>query len=147
MGIQGLYSKEGEMLSRRDLALLPEGTVIRCHVHARNADQLLERLVSTAERHHGAGAVLPKRTAHFGSRIIVEPGDHDQVSMATDYMVTLSSPPLKVSASFGVARPDFHGGRKKQIPRKIEWLKAPTEKPRTTSNQSRRRLKRADWFK
>lgn len=147
MGNQGWYTAEGEPVTRRDLATLPKDTVLRCHVHAQHEDPVLRRILRSAQRNHREAPVLPKRSAAFGRALHVPPADHDGTIMATDYMVTLTSDPLKVSKRFGVPRPDFHGGRKKAPAREIAWLKAPTEKPRAPQTRSRRLLRRIDQFK
>ncbi len=147
MGTQGFYSAEGTPLSRRDLATLPKDTVIRCHTHAQHTDGSIARMIRSAEKHHGTANVLPKRAASLGKGILVTPNEHGDMFIATDYIITLTSDPLTVRSNFGTAKPEFHGGRKKRIPREITWLTAPKERPRAPSNRSLRRLKRSDWFK
>lgn len=147
MGKQGWYTAEGEPVTKRDLATLPKDTVLRCHIHAQHEDPALGRIVRSARRNHQKTPILPKRSAAFGRAIHIPPAAHDDDFIATDYMVTLTSDPLKVSKSFGVSRPDFHGGRKKAPAREIAWLKAPSEAPRNTRTRSLRRLRRIDQFK
>lgn len=141
MGTQGFYSFRGEILTRRDLAVLPKDAVIRCHIHTQHKDLNLSRIIRSANRRPQKACVLPNRLASFSKAIDVPPSAHDGTFMATDYTITLTSEPLIVRKSFGIPREGFHGGRKKMAVREITWLKPPKDPPRSTQTRAIRRIK------
>lgn len=145
MGVQGFHSAEGNLLTKRDLALLANGEVVRMHIHTQHQDPLLKRILNAADRHHQVAPVLPKRLATFSRPIYIQPDTHNGEFMAIDYMVTMCSEPLRVSKSYGVKKPEgFKGGRGKLQAEEITWLNAPTDKPRAQRTRSLRRLRGAD---